>query len=159
MVGKFEKTFEKNPELFEVCDVCCCCKHVVRIPADLERAFDKPALWKLILDQNPALSALRGHSDSASAFWQEYRLRQGHYEAPNQPDRLQQSSFITVSALSPTLAIASSISALDEPKCLHHCRTRSLVERSTRCLSGFEEVEINAIVYLVLLAACPKSSA
>ena len=102
---------------------------------------------------------LRGHSDSASAFWQEYRLRQGHYEAPNQPDRLQQSSFITVSALSPTLAIASSISALDEPKCLHHCRTKSLVERSTRCLSGFEEVEINAIVYLVLLAACPKSSA
>ncbi|MGB6794518.1 MAG: hypothetical protein WBE53_24310, partial [Pseudolabrys sp.] len=44
---------------------------------------------------------LRGHSDRASAFWQEYRLRQGHYEAPNQPDRLQQSSFITVSALSP----------------------------------------------------------
>ena len=49
VVGKFEKKFEKD--LFEVCDVCCCCKHVVRIPADLERAFDKPALWKLILDQ------------------------------------------------------------------------------------------------------------
>ena len=62
------------------------------------------------------------------------------------PDRLQRSSFITVSTLSPTLAIASSISAWVEPKCLHQCRTKSLVERSTRCLSGFEEVEINAIV-------------
>jgi hypothetical protein len=38
-------------------------------------------------------------------------------------------------------------------------KRKTASRRSTRCLYDFEEVEINAIVYLVLLDACPKSSA
>src|SRR4029078_6488700 len=42
------------------------------------------------------------------------------------------SSFMTVSALSPTLAIAASISALDFLRPLHQLRARSLLDKSTR---------------------------
>ena len=44
--------------------------------------------------------------------------------------------------------------SLDFPKCLHQWRARSGVERSTRCRSGFAEVEANAIdLSLVVVVA------
>ena len=52
-------------------------------------------------------------------------------------------SFRTVSALSPTLAIAASISSFDFPKYLHQWRAKSLVERSTRLRGGFESEVFN----------------
>src|SRR5215831_14030563 len=51
--------------------------------------------------------------------------------------RFAPNSFITVSALSPTLAIAASISGFDFFRRLHQCRANSLLEISTRFLALF----------------------
>jgi hypothetical protein len=56
--------------------------------------------------------------------------------------RFSPNSFITVSALSPTLAIAASISAFDFLKCLHQWRANSLVETSTRFRALFREEDV-----------------
>jgi len=49
------------------------------------------------------------------------------------------SSFITVSALLPTLAIAASISSFDFLKCLHQCRAISMLDMSTQFRALFTE--------------------
>lgn len=63
-------------------------------------------------------------------------------------------SFFTVSALSPTLAIAASISSFDFPKYLHQWRVKPLVERSTRLRSSFGGGEVFNIelCFLTLLS-------
>ena len=61
------------------------------------------------------------------------------------------SSFITVVGLSPTFAIAASISALDLPKRFDHWRAKTSFEKSTRFRFGFagEDVEIISRVPLM----------
>src|SRR5262245_949364 len=49
------------------------------------------------------------------------------------------SSFMSVSALLPTLAIAASISGFDFLRCLHQYRASSLLEISTRFLALFRD--------------------
>src|SRR5690349_14953515 len=60
---------------------------------------------------------------------------------------LLRSSFKTVWALSPTFAIASSISCCDVPKCLHQRRASSLLDRSTRFLGHFSGVCFSICTY------------
>jgi hypothetical protein len=57
--------------------------------------------------------------------------------------RFAPNSFITVSALSPTLAIAASISAFDFLRRLHHCRASSLREISTRFRALFVDEDVS----------------
>jgi hypothetical protein len=51
--------------------------------------------------------------------------------------RFAPNSFITVSALSPTLATAASTSFADLPRRLRHCRTDTLLEISTQFRDNF----------------------
>ena len=55
-------------------------------------------------------------------------------------------SFDTVAALSPTFDIAASIWLLFFPKCLHHRRAKSLLERSTRLRGGFGKDVFNILL-------------
>ena len=57
--------------------------------------------------------------------------------------RFAPSSFITVSALSPTLAIAASISAFDFLRRLHQWRASSLLETSTRFRGLFVDEDVS----------------
>src|SRR4029434_10894751 len=57
--------------------------------------------------------------------------------------RFALSSFITVSALSPTLAIAASISAFDFLRRLHQWRASSLLETSTRFRGLFVDEDVS----------------
>ena len=55
------------------------------------------------------------------------------------------SSFITVSALLPTLAIAASISGFDFLKCLHQYRASSLLEMSTQFRALFMDEVVSIL--------------
>jgi hypothetical protein len=61
------------------------------------------------------------------------------YAAVIATSRFTPNSFITVSALSPTLAIAASISGLDFLRRLHQYRANPLLEISTRFLALFAD--------------------
>jgi hypothetical protein len=65
-----------------------------------------------------------------------YAIPSAGYRSPRPP---LLSSFISVSALLPTLAIAASISGFDFLRCLHQYRASSLLEISTRFLALFRD--------------------
>jgi hypothetical protein len=68
-------------------------------------------------------------------------------------------SFRTVAALSPTLAIAASISSLGLPKCLHQKRVNSFVDRSIRLRGGFaDEVFITDLPFTLSIKRLARAT-